>query len=157
MTCAPTCVDNYTGRRGVLLPIGSEISWRGRSCDGRRDELRRYVYFGTGTGLELKLRLVKITERLAETIQRREHHIPSVSPNTRFEAIRLSPSAKTGFSIAWYIESPESAQPLLPSVTKAGRSFYTALGHLNTSQSPTHSSHSRVAACQAQQLKMSDT
>ncbi|CAD6578414.1 MAG: hypothetical protein TREMPRED_002172 [Tremellales sp. Tagirdzhanova-0007] len=42
------------------------------------------------------------------------------------------PTQGTPHPIAWYIESPESAQPLLPSVTKAGRSFYTALGHLNT-------------------------
>lgn len=34
--------------------------------------------------------------------------------------------------IAWYIESPLSAQPFAESVSKAGRSFYTSLGHLNS-------------------------
>ncbi|OCF38224.1 glycosyl-hydrolase [Kwoniella heveanensis BCC8398] len=34
--------------------------------------------------------------------------------------------------IAWYIESPQSAQPLAASAQKAGRSFYTSLGHLNS-------------------------
>ncbi|KAL1412034.1 hypothetical protein Q8F55_003031 [Vanrija albida] len=32
----------------------------------------------------------------------------------------------------WYIESPESAQPLREGAAKAGRSFYTSLGHLNS-------------------------
>lgn len=38
--------------------------------------------------------------------------------------------------IAWYIESPLSAQPFAESVSKAGRSFYTSLGHLNSSMFP---------------------
>jgi hypothetical protein len=36
---------------------------------------------------------------------------------------------------AWYIESPQSAQPLLSGAPKAGRSFYTSLGHLDSSKS----------------------
>lgn len=32
--------------------------------------------------------------------------------------------------IAWYIESPQCAEPLI-NVTKAGRTFYTSLGHSN--------------------------
>ncbi|KAK4685856.1 uncharacterized protein P7C73_g4279, partial [Tremellales sp. Uapishka_1] len=44
--------------------------------------------------------------------------------------------------IAWYIESPESAQPLLANVPKAGRSFYTALGHLNSTwENPLYIQH----------------
>ncbi|KAK8853183.1 hypothetical protein IAR55_003885 [Kwoniella newhampshirensis] len=44
--------------------------------------------------------------------------------------------------IAWYIDSPNSAQPLLDSVTKAGRSFYTSLGHTNeTWQNSTFQGH----------------
>ncbi|WWC64587.1 uncharacterized protein I303_107198 [Kwoniella dejecticola CBS 10117] len=33
--------------------------------------------------------------------------------------------------IAWYIDSPLPAQPLLEGAPKAGRSFYTSLGHSN--------------------------
>jgi len=36
--------------------------------------------------------------------------------------------------IAWYIESPQSAEPLESGAPKAGRSFYTSLGHLNESR-----------------------
>jgi hypothetical protein len=41
---------------------------------------------------------------------------------------------------AWYIESPTSAEPLMEGAPKAGRSFYTSLGHLDssTSLSPPH-------------------
>lgn len=42
------------------------------------------------------------------------------------------PIEGTPHPIAWFIESPLSAQPLMPSVSKAGRSFYTALGHDNS-------------------------
>jgi hypothetical protein len=38
--------------------------------------------------------------------------------------------------IAWYIESPASAEPLMDGAPKAGRSFYTSLGHLDSSKSP---------------------
>jgi hypothetical protein len=37
---------------------------------------------------------------------------------------------------AWYIESPSSAEPLMDGAPKAGRSFYTSLGHLDSSKSP---------------------
>lgn len=33
--------------------------------------------------------------------------------------------------IAWYIENSQATQPLAEYVTKAGRSFYTSLGHSN--------------------------
>lgn len=36
--------------------------------------------------------------------------------------------------IAWYIEEPTSAKPLLDGAPKTGRSFYTALGHFNESE-----------------------
>ncbi|WVF73101.1 hypothetical protein IAT40_007920 [Kwoniella sp. CBS 6097] len=42
------------------------------------------------------------------------------------------PSMGDPHPIAWYIESPQSAQPLSASAEKAGRSFYTSLGHLNS-------------------------
>ncbi|WVQ72662.1 hypothetical protein IAR50_002221 [Cryptococcus sp. DSM 104548] len=42
------------------------------------------------------------------------------------------PSMGDPHPIAWYIESPLSAQPLAESVSRAGRSFYTSLGHLNS-------------------------
>ncbi|WVR07679.1 hypothetical protein IAU60_004721 [Kwoniella sp. DSM 27419] len=42
------------------------------------------------------------------------------------------PSMGDPHPIAWYIDSPQSAQPLAQSVEKAGRSFYTSLGHLNS-------------------------
>ncbi|WVR00278.1 hypothetical protein IAU59_007421 [Kwoniella sp. CBS 9459] len=42
------------------------------------------------------------------------------------------PSMGDPHPIAWYIESPQSAQPLMSSADKAGRSFYTSLGHLNS-------------------------
>nr|XP_031860442.1 uncharacterized protein CI109_004052 [Kwoniella shandongensis]KAA5527514.1 hypothetical protein CI109_004052 [Kwoniella shandongensis] len=52
------------------------------------------------------------------------------------------PSQGTPHPIAWYIESPNSAQPLLPSAPKAGRSFYTSLGHTNeTWQNTTFQGH----------------
>ena len=38
--------------------------------------------------------------------------------------------------IAWYIESPTSAEPLMDGAPKAGRSFYTSLGHLDSSKYP---------------------
>lgn len=34
---------------------------------------------------------------------------------------------------AWFIESPQSAEPLMDGAPKAGRSFYTSLGHLDSS------------------------
>ncbi|KAL7418430.1 hypothetical protein Q5752_006888 [Cryptotrichosporon argae] len=34
--------------------------------------------------------------------------------------------------IAWYMDAPESSLPLLAGAPKSGRSFYTALGHLNS-------------------------
>ncbi|WWC91699.1 uncharacterized protein L201_006645 [Kwoniella dendrophila CBS 6074] len=44
--------------------------------------------------------------------------------------------------IAWYIEAPLSAQPLGSGVDKAGRSFYTSLGHLNSTwQNETYINH----------------
>ncbi|ODN92146.1 glycosyl-hydrolase [Cryptococcus wingfieldii CBS 7118] len=42
------------------------------------------------------------------------------------------PSMGDPHPIAWYIESPLSALPLAQSASKAGRSFYTSLGHLNS-------------------------
>ncbi|RSH78231.1 uncharacterized protein EHS24_002695 [Apiotrichum porosum] len=42
------------------------------------------------------------------------------------------PSMDDPHPIAWYIESPESALPLADGAPKAGRSFYTSLGHLNS-------------------------
>ncbi|ORY33428.1 trehalose utilization-domain-containing protein [Naematelia encephala] len=52
------------------------------------------------------------------------------------------PSQGTPHPIAWYIESPLSAQPLASGATKAGRSFYTSLGHLNSTwQDPTFQQH----------------
>ncbi|EIW72078.1 hypothetical protein TREMEDRAFT_36411 [Tremella mesenterica DSM 1558] len=42
------------------------------------------------------------------------------------------PSQGEPHPIAWYIESPLSAQPLLLGAVKAGRSFTTSLGHLNS-------------------------
>lgn len=44
-------------------------------------------------------------------------------------------SASAGLTSAWYIESPTSAEPLMQGATKAGRSFYTSLGHLDSSMS----------------------
>lgn len=44
------------------------------------------------------------------------------------------PSMGDPHPIAWYIESPESALPLADGAPKAGRSFYTSLGHLNSSE-----------------------
>lgn len=38
--------------------------------------------------------------------------------------------------VAWYIESPTSADPLMDGAPKAGRSFYTSLGHLDSSKYP---------------------
>lgn len=37
-------------------------------------------------------------------------------------------------SVAWFIESPQSADPLMEGAPKAGRSFYTSLGHLDSSK-----------------------
>ncbi|ORX40570.1 trehalose utilization-domain-containing protein [Kockovaella imperatae] len=42
------------------------------------------------------------------------------------------PDQGTPHPIAWYIESPKSALPLQADAPRAGRSFYTSLGHLNT-------------------------
>lgn len=42
---------------------------------------------------------------------------------------------------AWYIESPTSAEPLMEGAPKSGRSFYTSLGHLDSSKSNTPSRH----------------
>ncbi|WRT70238.1 uncharacterized protein IL334_007233 [Kwoniella shivajii] len=42
------------------------------------------------------------------------------------------PSMGDPHPIAWYIDSPNSAQPLNSGIEKAGRSFYTSLGHLNS-------------------------
>ncbi|WVW86149.1 hypothetical protein I302_108190 [Kwoniella bestiolae CBS 10118] len=42
------------------------------------------------------------------------------------------PSMGDPHPIAWYIDQPLSAQPLAEGVSKAGRSFYTSLGHLNS-------------------------
>ncbi|WVQ84484.1 hypothetical protein IAT38_006636 [Cryptococcus sp. DSM 104549] len=42
------------------------------------------------------------------------------------------PSMGTPHPIAWYIDAIESAEPLADGASKAGRSFYTSLGHLNS-------------------------
>ncbi|WWC64586.1 uncharacterized protein I303_107197 [Kwoniella dejecticola CBS 10117] len=42
------------------------------------------------------------------------------------------PSMGDPHPIAWYIDAPLSAQPLAQGAQKAGRSFYTSLGHLNS-------------------------
>ncbi|WWC72006.1 uncharacterized protein I206_105965 [Kwoniella pini CBS 10737] len=42
------------------------------------------------------------------------------------------PSMGDPHPIAWYIDSPLSSQPLSQGISKPGRSFYTSLGHLNS-------------------------
>ncbi|OCF61285.1 glycosyl-hydrolase [Kwoniella mangroviensis CBS 10435] len=42
------------------------------------------------------------------------------------------PSMGDPHPIAWYIDQPLSSQPLAEGVSKPGRSFYTSLGHLNS-------------------------
>lgn len=52
-------------------------------------------------------------------------------------SVRISlyePEGSSADIVAWYIESPTSAEPLMDGAPKAGRSFYTSLGHLDSSK-----------------------
>jgi hypothetical protein len=71
-----------------------------------------------------------------EQVQVIIHHKVILILSVGSTILSLHPACGSVDHKAWYIESPASAEPLMEGAPKAGRSFYTSLGHLDSSKSP---------------------